>query len=119
MPQAGSAPLEVTVSPRVRLARFALETALSVPGVVGGDPGPARLRVTADGPGEPLQGVSVTAEPGGSYAVDLCLVAGMVPLKALADQVRRKVRSRVRRAGLTDQLGPVNVEFVDLEAGGG
>lgn len=119
MPQASSAPPKVTASPRVRLARLALETALSVPGVVAGDPGPGRLRVTADGPAELLRGVSVTAEPGGSYAVDLCLIAGLVPLEALADEVRRKVRSKVRRARLTEQLGPVNVEFVGLEAGGG
>jgi uncharacterized alkaline shock family protein YloU len=97
-------------SARVPLARLALRAASEVPGVLGSDPGPQGLRVVADPP-ELLRGVSVTAEVDGRYAVDLCLVAGMVPLHALADEVRDRVRRRAERERLETELGTVNVEF--------
>ena len=97
-------------SPRVRLARLALDAALGLPDVLGGDAGPHGLRVTADLPSV-VRGVSVTADGEGRYAVDLRLVARMVPLVPLAEEIRQRVRMRAGREGLDDQLGLVNVEF--------
>ena len=77
---------EAAGSLRVRVARTALEAALQAPGVLGSDPGPSRLRVTADPPADPLVGVSATAEADGRYALDFSLVADMVPLPALAER---------------------------------
>lgn len=102
---------EAAGSLRVRVARTALEAALQAPGVLGSDPGPSRLRVTADPPADPLVGVSATAEADGRYAVDFSLVADMVPLPALADEVRERVRKRARGERLEELLGSINVEF--------
>lgn len=104
-------PPEPGGSPRVRLARLALAAALAAPDVFEGEVGPNRLRVTADPPAGLLRGVSVTAEPDGRYGVDLRLVAGLVPLPALGEEVQRRVRQSARRAGLAEQLGGINVEF--------
>ena len=105
---------QVGDSPRVRLAHLALDAALNVAGVQGADAGPSGLCVTGDPPGEPLRGVSVIAQPGGRYTVDLCLIAGIVPLIELAAEVRRRVHARVAREGLGDQLGDVNVQFSEV-----
>ena len=94
------------------LARLALETALDVSGVVGADAGPHGMCVTPDPSKGLMRGASVCALADGSYGVDLCLVAGIVPLLELAEEVRSKVRARVQRDGLIAQLGEVNVEFV-------
>ena len=104
-------------SPRVGLARLALEAAASVPGVLGAEAGADGLRVTADPPGEPLRGVSVVAQAQGRYSVDLRLIAGLVPLLELGAEVRRRVQERAAIAGLGDYLGDVNVEFALVEAG--
>lgn len=102
---------EAAGSLRVRVARTALQAALQAPGVVGSDPGPSRLRVTADPPADLLVGVSATAQADGRYAVDLSLVADMVPLPALAEEVRERVRKRTRGERLEELLGSINVEF--------
>lgn len=96
---------------RVRVARTALQAALQAPGVVGSDPGPSRLRVTADPPADPLVGVSAIAQADGRYAIDLSLVADLVPLPALAEEVRERVRKRTQGERLEDLLGLINVEF--------
>lgn len=114
MPPASPAPPQVSASPRVRLGRLALEAALAAPDVVDAEVGPSRLRVTVDSSANLLRGVSVTAEADGRYGVDLCLVAGMVSLVALGDEVQRRVREGARRDGLADQLGTINVEFARL-----
>lgn len=103
---------EVRDSPRVRLARLALEAALAVSGVVRADAGPHGMCVTTDPSRGLMRGASVCALADGRYAVDLCLVAGLVPLVELAEGVRSKIRARVEREGLIAQLGEVNVEFV-------
>jgi hypothetical protein len=105
---------QVGDSPRVRFAHLALDAALNVAGVQGADAGPNRLCLTGDPPGGTLRGVSVIAQPGGRYSVDLCLVAGIVPLIELAAEVRRRVQTRVAREGLGDQLGDVNVQFSEV-----
>ena len=102
---------QVVRSVRVRVARAALQAALAVPGVLGSDSDPSRGRVTADPDSGPLIGVLVTAQSDGRYAVDLSLVADMVPLPALAEEVRARVRRRVDDEELGDVLGVVNVEF--------
>jgi hypothetical protein len=102
---------EAAGSLRVSVARAALEAALQAPGVVGSDPGPSRLRVTADPPASPLIGVSATAQADGRYAVDLSLVADMVPLHELAEQVRERVRKRTSGERLAEVLGSINVDF--------
>ncbi len=98
-------------SPRVRLARLALEAALAAPNVVGADAGLSGVRVSADPVGGVLRGVSVTADGGGRYAVDLRLVACMTPLVPLGEEVRRRVEASAQRSGLADQLSTVSVEF--------
>ena len=108
------APLETGASDRVRLARLALDAALVVPDVLGAEAGLHGVRVTADPPARLLRGVSVIAQPDGRYAVDLRLVALMVPLVALAEEVRRRVQASAGRRGLADRLGTVNVEFARL-----
>lgn len=97
---------------RVALARLALDVVTTMPGVAGTDAGPGGLCVTADLPFGVLQGVSVIAQSDGRYEVDLCLVAWMVPLPSLGDEIRHRLRTRALRAGLAGQLGTVNVEFV-------
>jgi hypothetical protein len=108
------APLETRVSDRVRLARLALDAALVVPDVLGAEAGVHGVRVTADPPAGPLRGVSVIAQADGRYAVDLRLVARIVPLVALGEEVRRRVQASAGRDGLADRLGSVNVEFARL-----
>lgn len=103
---------QVGDSPRVSLARLALETALAVSGVVRADAGPHGMCATPDPSKGLLRGASVCALADGRYGVDLCLVAGIVPLLELAEEVRSKVQARVQREGLSAQLGEVNVEFV-------
>ena len=98
-------------SPRVRLARLALEAALAVPNVVAAEAGLQGMQVTADPAGGVLRGVSVISEGGGRYGVDLCLVACVAPLVALGEEVRRRVQTSAQRNGLADQVGSVNVEF--------
>ena len=108
------APQDTRASDRVRLARLALDAALVVPDVLAAEAGVHGVRVTADPPAGPLRGVSVIAQADGRYAVDLRLVAGMVPLVTLGEEVRRRVQTRAGRDGLADRLGTVNVEFARL-----
>jgi hypothetical protein len=87
---------------------------LEVPGVLGADLGPSGGRVTADPTFGPLIGVLATAQSDGRYAVDVSLVADMVPLPALAEAVRARVRKRMDGEQLGDELGVVNVEFAHV-----
>lgn len=100
-------------SERSRLARVALEAALAVPGVVRGEAGGGVPRVTVDPAGR-LVGVAATAERDGRYALDLRLIAEVVPLLPLADGVRARVQRAAAQAGLAGALGRVDVEFADL-----
>jgi len=115
---AGSRSTASVASPRISLARIALEAALAVPEIVAGDAGSHNLRVTVDSAGIWLRGVSVTAQRDGRYAVDLRLVARMTPLIPLADAVRRRVIASAARQGLADQLGTIDVEFAQVLAPG-
>jgi hypothetical protein len=102
---------QVGDSPRVPLAHVALAAALSVAGVEGAEAGPRGSCLTDDPPAGVLRGIAVIAQADGRYSVDLCLVAGIVPLIELAAEVRRRVQARVAREGLADQLGDINVQF--------
>ena len=82
--------------------------------MLGTDSGPSGVRVTADPASGRLIGVLATAQSDGRYAVDLSLVADMVPLPALAEGVRARVRKRVDGEQLGDALGAVNVEFASV-----
>ena len=113
-PAALAPPLQSRGSDRVRLARLALDAALVVPDVLGAEAGVHGVRVTADPPAGPLRGVSVIAQADGRYAVDLRLVARIVPLVTLGEEVRRRVQASALRDGLADRLGTVNVEFARL-----
>lgn len=99
---------------RVRLARVALDAALAVDGVAAGDAGANRLHVMTAGTGEQLIGIRAAAEPGGGYAVDLGLKAGLVALEALGETVRAAVRVAAVAAGLGAELGPVAVTVHDV-----
>ncbi len=112
MPGSASPPSE-----RVRLARVALAGALGVPDVVRGESGAGVARVvTADG-SELLAGVSAIAQSDGRYAIDLRLIARLVPLWPLAEHVRARVQAAAARAGLAALLGSVDVEFVGVLTG--
>lgn len=100
-------------SDRVRLARTALSAALAVPEIVRGDAGRVPRRVTVDGE-ERLEGVLAIAEPDGRYGIDLRLVAELVPLHALAADVRASVRRAAAKAGLEASLGAIDIEFGGL-----
>jgi hypothetical protein len=100
-------------TPRVRLARLALESALAVEGVAGLHAGPGATRVTSDG-GERLPGVVATALPDGTYALSLHLVAQLVPLHPLAEEVRSRVTRAAGTAGLGGALGPIDITIEDL-----
>lgn len=100
-------------SERSRLARVALEAALAVPGVVRGEAGGGVPRVTVDPAGR-LVGVAATAQRDGRYALDLRLIAEVVPLLPLADGVRARVQRAAAQAGLAGALGRVDVEFANL-----
>jgi hypothetical protein len=107
-------PPQAAGSVRVDVARAALQAALDAPEVLGSDSGPNGLRVTADPLFGPLLGVSATAQADGRYAIDLSLVATMVPLPELAEEVRDRVRKRAGREHLDDVLGSINVEFASV-----
>jgi hypothetical protein len=103
-------------SDRMRLARTAVEAALSVDGVEDVYGGLAGVRATWGG-GDKVHGVVATAAAGGSVALDLFLVARPVPLGPLAARVRERVARRAAAAGLDGALGPVNIRFEDLAVG--
>ena len=103
------------VSARVELARVALRAATAVDGVVAGNPGETGAYVTQDGETR-LPGVIAAAERGGRYSVDLCLTAGLVPLRELGERVAERVRKDVEVAGMSDRLGALHVTIADVEA---
>lgn len=106
-------PAEAPPSDRVVLARIAIGSALKVDGVAEPHLPPVGRRSTRSG-GVRVDGVTVTASPGGGYDVALHLVARVVPLQALGERVRSRVEGAARRAGLAERLGPVSVRFEDL-----
>lgn len=111
-PRSEGAP-ERAPSPRMQLARVALEAALAVKGVAGAHSGPVALRATVEGR-ERVAGVVVVAAGDGRYGVELHLVTELVPLQPLAERVRKRVERAASTAGLRDALGAVDITFEDL-----
>lgn len=105
-------------STRLRLAHLALDVVSAIPGVAGTDAGPGGLCVTADPPQGLLRGVSVIAQADGRYEIDLCLIARMVPLLSLGEEIRRRLGGRAEREGLAAELGTVNVQFAGAVSAG-
>lgn len=87
------------VSPRLRLARLAKETALRVPGVLDTTAGPSGTFTVVSGR-ERVDGVLCAASAGGGYDVSLALVCGLVPLHDLAERVKAAVVETATAAGL-------------------
>ena len=109
-PQAAA---EAPPSDRALIARIAIESALKVEGVVEPHLPPVGRQSTSSS-GARVDGVTVTASPGGTYDVALHLVARQVPLPALGERVRTRVEGAARRAGLAERLGAIGVRFEDL-----
>lgn len=103
-------------SARLALAQLALESALSVDGVLSSSAGTSGLWITA-AEGLRIPGVVAAAQPDGRYSLSLHLVVQPVPLHALAEQVRNRVVRNAGLAGLDGALGPVDVSIEDLVAG--
>jgi len=113
-PSAAQSPeLAVGESTRVLIARLALDAALALDGVAGPEAGPGRVWTTPAG-SERLDGVVVTAVPGGRYGVTLHLVCELVPLHPLADRIRERLARAVTATGLEEALGPVDIAFEDV-----
>jgi len=104
----------VAVTPRVELARVALEAAVGADGVVGGNAGPSGQYVTGYA-GTNLAGVVAAAEGAGRFSVDLFLTAELVPLPELGERLPGVVRDAVADAGLGGRIGAVSVSFLDVE----
>ncbi len=101
-------------SPRLALARLALDAALAHPDVVGARAGPAGTCLTTDG-AKRLEGVSVAAEAGERFAVSLRLLSRPVPLHPLADDLRRRIVTAAASApAAIAQPGAIGIEFVDI-----
>jgi hypothetical protein len=114
VPDIGPAPGALPPSPRARLARTALAAACSHPAVVRGHPGPAGLHATESG-GDRVVGVRAIADGQGRFELSLCLVAAPVPLHALADDVRARVRRAAAAEGLEGRIGSLEVEIADVD----
>jgi hypothetical protein len=114
VPDIGPPPGALPPSPRARLARTALAAACSHPAVVRGHPGPAGLHATESG-GHRVVGVRAIADGQGRFELSLCLVAAPVPLHALADDVRARVRRAAAGEGLEGRIGRLEVEIADVD----
>lgn len=112
----GDAPRE---TPRIRLARVAVDAAASCPDVAGLDRGTADRWSTRVGT-ERLPGVVVIADGDpGTYGVTVHVRARLTDLHVLADDVRAAVRSAARSAGLDEHLGEIRIAITDIDDGTG
>lgn len=100
---------------RVRLARVALESALSAKGVAGGEAGVGRLWATDDR-GELLKGVLAVARPDARVDLELHLVGAwpLPPLAGLSEEIRKRVERAASAAGLGDRIGSLSISFEDV-----
>lgn len=102
-------------SDRVRLAKAARDAALRVPGVVATDIGPMGLDVTAAG-GERLEGIICAAANDGGYDISVRLIAGLVSLPDLSEQIAAAIARAAARVGVP--CSSVSIHFADLLAAG-
>lgn len=113
---AGDVPRE---TPRIRLARLAVDAAGSCPGVAGLDRGTGDRWSTRVGT-ERLPGVVVIADGDpGTYGVTVHVRARLTDLHVLADDVRHAVRAAAGSAGLDDHLGEIRIAITDIDDGSG
>lgn len=102
-------------SPRVRLARLALDAALALPEIAEGNSGPMGSVVTGDR-GEVMRGVSAAAGEGGRYDLTVRLTVNPTPapLHPLANRLRDAIAVAAGREGLDPPLGRIDVHFADV-----
>jgi hypothetical protein len=100
-------------SERVELARIAAEAAATVPGVAAAARDPLHRWETSDGD-TALEGVVCLPLAGGGYAVELHLVAELVPLPALAETIRDNIDRRISETALGGALRRIDVTFEDV-----
>ena len=97
---------------RTELAQLALRTALEHEDVLEGVAGPGGTLITQLELSR-LYGVGVTAATGGGYDVVLRLKTRLVPLPALAEELRKRIISaRDNRAG---RPRSVEIQIADVE----
>lgn len=106
-----SPPVGWGVSPRMRLAGVARDTALRVGGVLALTSGADGRFAVVSGENR-IDGVLCVATRGGGYDVALRLVCALVPLVDVGERVRQKVREAAAAAGLP--LETVSVLVVDV-----
>lgn len=102
-------------SDRVRLTRAAREATLRVPGVVATDTGPMGLYVTVVG-GERLEGIICAAANDSGYDISVRVIAGLVSLPDLSDQITAAITRAAGRVGVSCRS--VSIHFADLLAPG-
>jgi hypothetical protein len=95
----------------MRLARLAHDCALRVSGVIRTDVGPSGLFVSV-GDGRRVEGVICAADRDGGYAISLRLVCALMPLQAIAEQVRAAVTAA--GAAAATRVNSVNVAVADV-----
>lgn len=100
-------------SPRAELARLSLDVALDHADVIAGVAGPGGACVTTLD-GERLEGVTAAAAPGGDYAVTLRLRTRVVPLRELADELRRRIVEAAAASELSGRPRSIEVQIVDV-----
>jgi hypothetical protein len=101
-------------SERGALARIALAASLAQGDVVGTAVGPNGVWVT-EVESERLPGVVAAAQANGTYAIELHLIARPVPLHALAERIRERIRRSAEQIQLGDVLGSIDVSIEDIE----
>jgi hypothetical protein len=117
MTEANQIPAEGPARPsdRVRLTRAARDAALRVPGVVATDTGPMGLYLTMAG-GERLEGIICAAATDGGYDISVRVIAGLVSLPDLSEQITAAITRAAGRLGVS--CSSVSIHFADLLAPG-
>lgn len=108
---------QIVTTPREEIARLAFEAAARTRGVVGPAFDPDRRWSTRYGD-TMLPGVVCLPIASGGYSVELHLVASLVPLLALADEVRERVERALSSGGLVSEVRQIDVAFEDIAGEG-
>jgi hypothetical protein len=98
-------------SDRARLAWAARAATLRVPGVVATDTGPMGLYVTVTG-GDRFEGIICAAGNHGGYDVSVRVIAGLVSLPDLSEQITAAIRQAADRVGVS--CCSISIHFADL-----
>jgi uncharacterized alkaline shock family protein YloU len=100
-------------TPRAALARLVHEVALGARGVVALDDR-RPLASTAGEGGERVRGVWCVAEPSGRYELHVYITVRPVSIPALAERIRRRVRTAALEQGLAEKVGQIEIVVVDV-----